>query len=76
MFFDYSTGSFYCEECYKGGGREILKETFDTLKSVAEDNVVSSEKAIKGLMLIDYYLENRADVTLEPLKEVIKICSK
>ena len=74
VFFDYRSGSFYCEECYSGGGREILIDTYVTLKKIINNESISDEQAAKGLMLIDYYLENRAEVSIEPLKEIIKIC--
>lgn len=73
VFFDYRSGSFYCEECYSGGGREILIDTYLTIKKVINNETISDEQAIKGLMLIDYYLENRPEVNIEPLKEIIKI---
>ncbi len=74
VYFDYRTGAFYCQDCYDGQGREILTETYFSLKSVVEDVQNSTKSALKGLKLLDYYLENRIDVRLEPLKELIKIC--
>lgn len=76
VFFDYHTGSFYCEECYSGGGREILNETYQAIKSAMAGQVVGAECAVKGLKLIDFYLENKTDVNIEPLKEIIKIYAK
>lgn len=73
LYFDYRTGGFYCQDCYNGGGREILRETFNSIKSAMENGEMTIGGAVKGLKLIDFYLENRADVIIEPLKEVIKI---
>lgn len=74
VFFDYHTGSFYCEECYSGGGREILNETYRAIKSAISGGHVESENAVKGLKLIDFYIESKTDLSIEPLKEVIKMC--
>ena len=76
VYFDYRTGGFYCQDCYNGGGREILTETYTALKSAMENGKISFSGAVKGLKLIDYYLENRADVSIDSLKEIIKICSE
>lgn len=73
VFFDYRTGGFYCQNCYNGGGREVLKQTFETIKNVADGQQAEQKSAVKGLKLIEYYLENRIDASIEPLKEVIKI---
>ena len=73
IFFDYFTGRFYCEQCYNGGGREILNQTYRAIKSALNGNAMEKEGVIKGLKLIDFYIENKADLVIEPLKEVIKI---
>ena len=75
MYFDYRTGGFYCEDCFNGQGREVLLETYFVLKNAIEGNTSEEKSVVKGLKLIEYFLENRVDVTLEPLKELLKIYS-
>ena len=76
VYFDYRTGGFYCEQCFDGQGREVLLETYHALKSVVEDVEKSEKDMLKGLKLLEYYIENRIDVSIEPLKELIKLCSE
>ncbi len=73
VYFDYRTGGFYCQNCYTGSGREILKDTYLAIQSVVGGKQIDTDSAVKGLKLIDYYLENRIDTSVEPLKEIIKI---
>ena len=75
VYFDYRTGGFYCEDCFNGQGREVLLETYFVLKNAIEGNTSEEKSVVKGLKLIEYFLENRVDVTLEPLKELLKIYS-
>ncbi len=88
MFFDFQTGCFYCQNCFGGQGREILPETFRALKYCMEyDDGESGATAfaivmgeppqkhlVKALKLLEYFMLNKADVELEPLKELLKIC--
>ena len=73
-FFDYRTGSFWCEKCFEGTGREINNITYQALylseRGKLQDN---HEGAIKALKLLDYYVSNRAEETLTSLKELVKI---
>ncbi|MBQ3219589.1 MAG: DNA repair protein RecO [Clostridia bacterium] len=73
VYFDYRTGGFYCEECFDGQGREILKETYFALFSALNNEKTDDESMIKGLKLLDYYMQNRVDENNEPLKELIKL---
>lgn len=73
VYFDYRTGGFYCEKCNDGKGRLVLKSTLDALKNASLGMDSQEENAVKGLKLLDYYMENRADVVIPPLKELIKI---
>ena len=85
VYFDYNTGSFYCQDCFNGQGREILPQTFYALKycmtqeNLREDNqksqAIEQEHLVKALKLLEYYMENKVDVILEPLKELLKICA-
>lgn len=88
MYFDYNTGSFYCQNCFDGQGREILPQTFQALKYCMEyddgqsgatafaivKGGVSQEHLVKALKFLEYYMLNKVDVELEPLKELLKIC--
>lgn len=74
VFFDYRRGAFFCEPCFDGTGREIHYITFDALRLAQngklEDDNEGTKKAIK---LLDYYICNRAEESLNSLKELIKI---
>lgn len=73
IFFDYRQGAFYCKECAGEGCREISLLTFNTLKSILEGAEVKGEGVLKGLKLLDFYLENEGEESLSSLKETIKI---
>lgn len=74
VFFDYRSGAFFCEDCFDGLGREINLVTFKTLQDVKNGvNEVEREHAIKGLKLLNYYIENRLDEQMKCLKELINL---
>ncbi len=73
MFFDYSDGSFYCDECFKGEGREINPDTFYALNDAEKGEKLQKERATRALRLIDYYLEFKAEERLGSLKELLKM---
>ena len=75
VFFDYRSGAFTCEKCFDGVGREISILTYQAL-NLAKNNQLNDnfEGTVKALKLIEYYLENRADESLNSLKELLKIC--
>ena len=75
VFFDYRSGDFFCDKCFSGIGREIRKETFCALKNLSEGKDSEDEFAVLALKLISYYVENRIDVNLSSVKEMIKILS-
>ncbi len=75
MFFDYSSGAFYCEDCFNGEGREINPDTFTALMKAKDNIEVDKDGTIKALRLIDYYIQNKADETISSLKELLKILS-
>ena len=73
-FFDYRTGSFWCEKCFDGTGREINNITYQALYLSESGKLQDGhEGAIKALKLLDYYIQNRAEETLTSLKELVKI---
>ncbi len=72
-FFDYRTGSFYCENCYDGVGREINNGTLIALNRVVGGQTAEAEYKIKALKLVSYYMENRAEESIGSLEELIKI---
>lgn len=73
-FFDYGVGSFFCENCFDGAGREINLITFEAL-SLAEKRELTDSHAgsVKALKLLDFYLKNRAEVSISSLEELIRI---
>ena len=73
VFFDYRSGSFYCEKCFDGVGREVSLDTLKTLQR-AESGLDSMDAfEVKALKLLSYYIENRAEESFNSLKELIKI---
>lgn len=74
-FFDYRNGAFLCEECIEEGCREINGITLDALqkaeKGELDDNHQGTKKALK---LLEYYILNRAEESLNSLIELNKIC--
>ncbi len=73
IFFDYEKGAFYCENCFKGEGREINPDTFTALYRLEKGEEVSSSQSLRALRLIDYYLQNKTEESLFSLKEMLKI---
>ena len=73
VYFNYRTGSFVCESCKDDFCRQINFITFSTLNSIVKGQEVSREGVVKALRLIDYYIANKADETINSLKELIKL---
>lgn len=73
VFFDYSTGAFLCEDCFTGIGREISAVTFGAFIKIQKKLSLNQVEMVKSLRLLDFYLENKAEVNLNSLKELIKI---
>ena len=73
VFFDYRSGSFFCEQCFDGVGREVSLTTVKTLQRAEQGLDSEDENELKGLKLLDYYIENRTEETFNSLKELIKI---
>ncbi len=72
-FFEYSSGAFYCENCFNGEGREINPDTFYALKKLADGDDVMPEQSLRALRLIDYYLQNKTEERLSSLAEFLKM---
>ena len=74
-FFDYRNGAFLCEDCIEEGCREINGITLLALqkaeKNELDDNHQGTKKALK---LLEYYILNRAEESLNSLSELNKIC--
>ena len=76
VFFDYRTGAFFCEKCFDGTGREVSLLTFSALcKAMRGELVDDFEGTNKALKLLDYYLKNRTEESLNSLKELINLCA-
>lgn len=73
VFFDYSTGGFYCENCKEEGAREIKSTTFYSLKNLDDGKKIESERLTDVLRLLDYYATNKMEINLKSLKELIKL---
>lgn len=74
VFFDYRTGSFSCESCFDGTGREVNHQTFTAL-CLSEKGMLSDsfEGVDMALRLLDYYIKNRAEESINSLNELIKM---
>ena len=73
VFFDYSVGGFYCEECKTAWSREISIFTYLALKKIIDGEKVQKQDCVKPLKLLEYYLKEKAEVTLYSLKELINL---
>lgn len=73
VFFDYRRGSFYCENCFDGVGREMNLSTLEGLQTVMRGGSVDGEIEVKILRLLNFYIENRAEEKIKSLAELIKI---
>lgn len=73
VYFDFLTGSFYCEDCKTEGTREISIVTFNALIKLKNKKDISDEEGTKTLKLLEYYLLNRTEERISSLKELIKI---
>lgn len=71
VFFDAETGSFLCNDCFSGLGREINLSTFSALKKIA-DGEEDKEFSVKALRLLDFYITVKADEVIKPIKELIR----
>jgi recombinational DNA repair protein (RecF pathway) len=72
-YFDYRSGTFYCEKCFSGTGREINNDTLKTLLNVMDGKEQVRANTTKVLKLLEYYIENRVEESIGALKELIKI---
>ncbi len=73
VFFDFSVGGFYCEECRTSTSREISALTYLNLKKIINGESVQKQDCIKPLKLLDYYIKEKAEVILNSLKELINL---
>ncbi len=73
VYFDYSSGSFYCEKCKPFGAREINFLTFKTLLSLLAKGETSLEGIDMALRLLDFYIVNKCEVSIKSLKELISL---
>ena len=71
-YFDIDGGCFYSEECFEGRGREINFTTYQELKKIVIGEELT-DKPIKPLRLLDYYITNKTEENLSSLKELLKI---
>ena len=72
-FFDYRSGSFFCETCFDGVGREINLDTFSSLSDVYNDKQIKRDSAVRALKLLEYYVQNRTEEKFFALQELVKI---
>ena len=73
IFFDCFSGAFFCEDCAQKEFREIKYDTYLSLKRVAEGEIIEKEEAYFALKLLEFYLENKVEIKLTALDELIKI---
>ncbi len=76
VFFDYRRGAFFCKDCFDGVGREINYSTYEALQKALAGTLTDGEQGTNSaLLLLEYYLQNKAEERLNSLSELIKICS-
>lgn len=73
VFFDFTTGGFFCEECRENGARKINLSTYDALCAVENGQTIPDDMAFRALRLLDYYLVNKTEESLTNLKELLKL---
>ena len=74
VFFDYRRGAFFCKRCFDGVGREINFITYKTLNEIGKGGTNFINEGIdKAIRLLDYYIENRAEESINSLKELAKM---
>ncbi len=72
-FFNPETGSFYCENCFDGRGREIDVKTLTTLKDIENGKTFSEEECVRPLKLLNYYLNFKSEEKISALKTLIEL---
>lgn len=73
VFFDYSRGAFFCEDCFDNVGREINANTFLALEKAREEMALSQRESTMCLKLLDYYIKTKAEENIVSLTELLKI---
>ena len=73
VFFDYAVGGFFCADCKSKDSREILVDTFHSLQKIQNDIEIEAKDCIKPLKLLDFYLKEKAEVSINSLKELINL---
>ena len=70
-FFDYRNGAFVCEKCFDSVGREINGITLSALIQAKDDSLTDEHQGTKkALKLLEYYVNNRLEESLNSLKEL------
>ena len=73
IYFDYSVGGFFCEDCKNDFAREVSIITYKSLNKILDGKDCENADALKVLKLLDFYLENKLEIKINSLKELIKI---
>ena len=70
-FFDYRNGAFICEKCFDSVGREINGITLSALIQAKDASLTDEHQGTKkALKLLEYYVNNRLEESLNSLKEL------
>ncbi|MBO5928047.1 MAG: DNA repair protein RecO [Clostridia bacterium] len=72
-FFNPDTGSFYCEECFDGRGREVDGKTLTALEKIEKGENLLDEECVRPLKLLNYYINYKTDETLSLLKTLLEL---
>lgn len=73
VFFDYSYGGFFCEECQTPTSKEINCQTYLSLRSISLGDAVEEQDCVKPLRLLDCYVTQKIEENLKSLKELNKL---
>lgn len=71
-FFDHESGGFYCEKCNEKG-REIKPETLLAIRKIKDGEDISEKMQTAALRLIDYYIRNKTEESVNSLAELLKL---
>ena len=73
-FFDYRNGAFICKKCFDNVGREVNGITLSALIQAKDGSLTDEHQGTKkALKLLEYYVNNRLEESLNALKELIAI---
>ena len=72
-YFDFESGSLFCEDCKIEGSTRILSVTAEALESVILGEECEGEKVKYLLKFLAYYINLKMGVTLNSIDELLQM---